>query len=118
MIDNSLRSGFLRSAGRSPAAIALSLRGRDFSYAELERTARIWAGALTRLTDGPPGRVGILAARSELSYAGVLAALFSGATFVPLNPRFPLVRTREMIRLAALDALLVDASTRSQASEL
>jgi len=110
--DRSLRSGFLRSAAETPSAIALHVRGHDISYAELERSARTWAGALLEATDGPPCRVGIFGARSEVSYAATLAALFLGATFVPLNPKFPAARTRDMLRLADVDALIVDANGR------
>jgi tricorn protease len=53
-------------------------------------------------------RVGVFASRSVTAYAGVLAALCSGATFVPLNPTFPVARTRQMLRRAELDAIIVD----------
>ena len=118
MTDDSLRSGFLRSAAAMPGAIALSLRGREFSYAELERTARRWAAALIQLVGEPPKRVAIFGARSEVSYAGALAALCSGATFVPLNPKFPASRTREMLRLSDVDALVADAHARPQLKEI
>ena len=65
MTDRSLRSGFLRSALETPDAIALTLPGRDISYAELERTARCWAAALTQIAGGRPKRVAIFGARSE-----------------------------------------------------
>src|SRR5262249_11798660 len=101
-----------------PDAVALSLRARDVSYAELERTARLWAAALVHLTGGRPERVGIFASRSEVSYGGVLASLCAGATFVPLNPKFPVGRTREMLQSAGVDALVVDANGLQQLDEL
>jgi amino acid adenylation domain-containing protein len=52
--------------------------------------------------------VGIFGSRSEVSYTAALAALYSGAAFVPLNPRFPPDRTRAMISRADLDAIFVD----------
>lgn len=103
----SLRSGFLRSAARSPDSLALSIGKRTWAYAELERTARIWAHALLHACDGRPRQVGVLGYRSEVSFVGVTASLLAGATFVPLNPNFPPGRTRMMIELADLDAIIV-----------
>lgn len=59
-------------------------------------------------TGGYSKRVGVLGYRSETSYLGTLASLFAGAAFVPLNPRYPVRRTRAMIEIAELGALLVD----------
>ncbi len=104
----SLRSGFLRSAASYPDAPALILGERSITYKELDQTARTWAGTILGSLGRPARRVGILAYRSEVSYAGVLAALYSGAAFVPLNPTFPAGRTSEMVRLADLDAIIVE----------
>jgi amino acid adenylation domain-containing protein len=62
--------------------------------------------------------VGVFGYRSRTSYAGALAALCSGATFVPLNPSFPRERTRDMIRQAELDAIIVDGSALAQLAEV
>jgi amino acid adenylation domain-containing protein len=113
--DRSLRTGFLRSVSALPSAPALVVKGVARTYGELDRTARLWAGALIAAA-GPVRRVGIFGSRSEVSYTGVLAALYSGATFVPLNPTFPSARTRAMIASAELDAIIVDAGAASQLS--
>jgi amino acid adenylation domain-containing protein len=105
----SLRSGFLHNADLRPDAPALFVGGRIWSYGELEEMARVWAHALLATLERPARRVGVLAYRSEHSFAGVLAAMFAGAAFVPLNPTFPAARTGMMIELADLDALLVEA---------
>jgi amino acid adenylation domain-containing protein len=104
----SLRSGFLRSAAIEPDALALCIGQRSWTYGELQRTALTWAHALVDTLGRAPARVGVLGYRSECSYAGTLAALFAGATFVPLNPNFPAARTQMMIELADLDAILVE----------
>ena len=102
--DRSLRAGILRQARSAPGQIALRLVGRDIVYAELVDTARRWAGRLIDLAAGRPTRVGVFAYRTETAYAGVLASLFAGAAFVPLNRRFPSERTLDMIVQAELDA--------------
>ena len=104
----SLRSGFLRSAATYPDAPGLILGERTITYRELDQTARTWAAAIIDSLGRAARRVGVLAYRSEVSYVGALAALCSGAGFVPLNPTFPALRTREMIRLAELDAIIVE----------
>lgn len=110
----SLRTGFLRSADERPDAPCLVIKGDTLSYGEVEVLAGAWSGAIVAGLGRPARRVGVLAWRSRESYAGVLAALCSGAAFVPLNPRFPLERTREMIRQAELDAIIVDAQGFAQ----
>jgi amino acid adenylation domain-containing protein len=108
--DRALRSGFLRSALRDPGAPALVIGETTLSYGALEGRARRWAHAMVQELGRPPERIGILGQRSETTYAGILAALLGGGAFVPLNVRFPVGRTRDMIKRAELDALVVDSA--------
>ena len=114
MIDRSdgtsLRSGFLRHAGVHACAPAVVVRGRTYSYGEVEETARRWARAIVEAGSQRPERVGLFAYRSAVAYTGTLAALFSGAGYVPLNPTFPPEKTASMIIAADLDAVIVDSS--------
>ncbi|HLX83579.1 MAG TPA: amino acid adenylation domain-containing protein [Terriglobales bacterium] len=112
--DHSLRAGFLRQVALRPDAPALVVENRVSSYGRLDETARRWAGAIVERLDRPAERVGVFGSRSEISYSATLAALCSGAAFVPLNPRFPPERTRAMIRQAELDALIVDGLASTQ----
>lgn len=114
----SLRSGFLRSARERPDSPCLVVKGTSYSYADVEASARSWAHGIVRTLGRPARRVGVFGYRSRVSYAGVLAALFSGATFVPLNPTFPRERTREMMRAAELDAVIVDQTAADQLSDV
>jgi amino acid adenylation domain-containing protein len=106
--DASLRAGFLKQVAIRPNAPALVVNDRARSYGELDETARHWAGAIVRRLGRPAERIGVFGSRSEVSYTAALAALYSGAAFVPLNPRFPPDRTRAMIKQAELDAIFVD----------
>jgi amino acid adenylation domain-containing protein len=114
----SLRSGFLANAASRPDACALVVQGVQRTYGELNHTARVWAHALGRTLDRPAERVGVFGHRSEVSYTGVLAALFSGATFVPLNRTFPAARTRAMVEAANLDAIVVDRGSAPQLAQI
>ncbi|MEU2718344.1 amino acid adenylation domain-containing protein [Streptomyces sp. NPDC007205] len=106
----SLHSGFLKHEATHPDFVALSVGGREYTYAEVGETARRWAGALREAEGGRPSRVAVLGYRSHTSYTAVLAALLAGAAFVPLNPRFPVARNRAMLERAQVDALIVDAA--------
>jgi non-ribosomal peptide synthetase component F len=112
--DGSLRAGFLRQVALRPDAPALVVKDRIISFGELDQTARLWAGAIVGRLGGPAARVGVFGSRSEVSYIAALAALYSGAAFVPLNPRFPADRTRAMIRYGDLDAIFVDRLASTQ----
>ena len=110
----SLRSGFVRSAGRNPEAPALVVGEKASSYGVLDGRARRWAHAIVQRLGRRPGRVGIFGHRSETIYTGILASLLGGGAFVPLSPRLPAERTRAMIRVTELDALIVDGTALGQ----
>src|SRR3954468_2251016 len=114
----SLRSGFLWHAQLTPDAPAVSVRGVIRSYGELHEQASRWAAVMTDACGGRPERVGLFAYRSETAYTGCLAALFSGATFVPLNPTFPVEKTAAMVERADLDAMIVDSTCLPQLSSV
>ncbi|RKN05112.1 amino acid adenylation domain-containing protein [Streptomyces radicis] len=113
-----LHDWFLRGLARDPGATALRVGGTAVTYERLHGRALALAGALLAAAGERPCRVGLLAERGEDAYAGVLAALYAGATVVPLNPDFPAERTRRMIEAAGLDALLADATGRTLLPEL
>jgi D-alanine--poly(phosphoribitol) ligase subunit 1 len=108
---------FFENALRNPDGPALSVGAEDFSYGELAGIVERVAGWLTARFAGPAPRVGILAARSWEAYAGVLATSWAGATYVPLHPDWPEERILRILKLAALDALIVDADGRKALSQ-
>jgi amino acid adenylation domain-containing protein len=104
----SVAADFLARAERNPDAVGLVVNARSYTYAEMADTAGRWAARLRALRSRESMRIGIYAYRSATNYLGVLAAIFAGATFVPLNPTFPGARTGQMVQQADLDAILVD----------
>ena len=103
-----LTGWFLRGLRLDPEAEALRIGRQSYSYRELHERALALAGEVVALAGPRPRRVGFLASRTLQAYAGMLAALYAGATAVPLNPDFPAPRTVEMIEAVGLDALIVD----------
>jgi acyl-CoA synthetase (AMP-forming)/AMP-acid ligase II len=99
---------FYNNAMRNPERLALSVNGRDFSYCELADIVGRIAGWLRESCSGEVKRVGILASRSWIAYAGILAAAWEGAAYVPLNPDWPEQRLQKILETTELDALVVD----------
>ncbi|MBB2913061.1 amino acid adenylation domain-containing protein [Streptosporangium becharense] len=113
-----LYARFLRGLAASPGGAAFRVGADTATYAEVHRTALLWAGALLRRTPVPLGAVGVLAAKGATAYTGLLAGLYAGVTVVPLQPDFPAARTRQMIEAAGVSALVVDERGRARADEL
>jgi amino acid adenylation domain-containing protein len=63
-------------------------------------------------------RVGILAARSIETFAGIIGTAWAGGTYVPLNPKIPASRLAYVIQRAKIDALIVDAKGAPRLDEL
>jgi amino acid adenylation domain-containing protein len=107
-----LHEAFLRSVDRDERAEALRIGGQRISYGRLHERALRLAGGLLSRSPRAPRRVGVLGARSEDMYAGLLAAHYAGAAAVPLNPAFPPERLRYMMTAASLDGLIADDKGR------
>ena len=113
-LQSRLHTGFLVSAFRYPDRVALSIGQQQWTYAQIEELARRWAAQLIVVTGGQPARIGVLGYKSLTSYVGILASLFAGATYVPLNPNYPVLRTRLIAQQADLNAIIVDERSVSQ----
>jgi len=103
----SLIQGFLESAQRFPARPALVVNDQSFTYEELRgRAARI-AAAILLQEEQPFPLAAVLAQRSIAAYSGILGILSAGKGYVPLNPKFPVERTRRMLQLSGCKVLIV-----------
>jgi amino acid adenylation domain-containing protein len=103
-----LHEAFLGSVDRDEQAEALRIGDESISYGRLHERALRLAGDLLSRSPRAPRRVGVLGARSEDMYAGLLAAHYTGAAAIPLNPAFPAERLRYMMTAASLDGLIAD----------
>jgi amino acid adenylation domain-containing protein len=112
-----LLSGFLASAERFADRPALELEGVPISYAELRRRASTIAASLAAGAPPQPRLTAVFASRSVTAYAGVLGALLRGHGYVPLNPRYPAGRNREILERAGCAAVVVDAGALDAAAE-
>lgn len=110
--NSSLVSAFHRHSVANPDRIALAVGGSTLTYGELAGISRQVARFL-----GRPARVGVLASRSVEAYAGILGTLWSGAAYVPINPKVPEERLIQILRITKLDALIVDAAGADHLSD-
>jgi amino acid adenylation domain-containing protein len=108
--DPSLATRFLAGLGTAPRNVALRVGSESVTYEHVHELALSWAAALRDAAAGErPGPVGVLADKSVQAYVGILAALYSGATVVPLHAAFPIERTRYMLDAAGVTAVVADA---------
>jgi amino acid adenylation domain-containing protein len=99
---------FFQQAREHPRRIALAIEDATWTYGELCQWAQRVAGWLAK-QDAPPARVGILASRTFETYASILGACWAGAAYVPISPKLPEERLRDILRRTQMDALVVDA---------
>ncbi|MET9854945.1 AMP-binding protein [Streptomyces sp. NPDC006450] len=104
----SLHDRFLHGLAASPRGTAVRVGADSASYEQLHELALDWAGTLTARAGERPRAVGVLANQGITAYAGVLAALYAGATVVPLHAGFPAARTRHMLELSGASTLIAD----------
>lgn len=114
-----LRWGFSRSVERFADREALVVGQHRVTYRELDARARQVAATLDRhALPGEGPLTAVFGHRHPTTFAGILGALSRGHGYVPLNPTFPVERTRAMLARAGCRALVVDPTAYGQLGEL
>jgi amino acid adenylation domain-containing protein len=114
-----LSTAFLQSCEKYHDHRAISVGGQEVSYDDLARRAMSLAATVRRaspFTEVP--LTAVLAYRSETAYAGILGALLVGHGYVPLNPTFPIDRTRLMLERSKCRSIIVDARSEPQLEKI
>jgi len=102
----------LEIAHSDPERAALVIDGESWSYAELVAAAYEIARQFPATHEGEPQAItAVMAQRHISSYAGILAARFSGHAYVPLNVNHP--RQRNATILKSSGAQRVVCGTRA-----
>ncbi len=91
-----------------PHRIALKTACGTLTYAELERHAGCLASSLQGCGVERGGSVAIALPRSFEQIVSLLAAMKSGAAFIPLDPGWPLERLRKVLAEAAPRVLIAE----------
>ncbi|WP_217145927.1 amino acid adenylation domain-containing protein [Streptomyces sp. AC627_RSS907] len=89
---------FLRSAHDAPERVAIRDSGGSWTYAEVAAAAAGLAGRLAAAGVVPGDRVGVMAARRAGGPVAILAVLWSGAAYVPIDPGWPAARRAAVLR--------------------
>ena len=114
----SLGGRVLNSAERFPERPALWVAGNTLTYQDLLQQGQSLAQVIQPFEGGTQVKAGIFVYRSAGAYCGILGALLAGAAYVPLNPRFPVERSRLMIEQAGINILFIDKACEKKAAEI
>ena len=112
-------SNFLQSCEKFAGATALDIRGQETTYEDLANRAKSLGATVGKaVPSADVALTAVFAYRSQTAYAGVLGALLAGHGYVPLNPTFPIGRTRLMLERSMCRSLIVDARSEPQLEKL
>lgn len=105
-VQQSLYEWFAASVAEFADRPALEIGADRLTYRELHDLTERLAGRVLLAHGRTPRRIGLLAGRGVLAYAGYLAVQRLGATVVPLNPGFPPARNAAVATAGDLDLVL------------
>jgi amino acid adenylation domain-containing protein len=118
-IKKALYSGFLESCEKFPNRPALDVQNQVLSYRELKDQAASLALTLEiNAPEEPHPLTALLANRSVTAHSGILAILFRGHGYVPLNPAFPVKRLRWILEHTECASLIIDSEGEKKIDEL
>jgi amino acid adenylation domain-containing protein len=114
--DKTVADLFEEQAARTPEALALKCGACQMNYRELNGRANQLARHLKSLGVGPESIVAVCLERSLDMITAWLAALKSGAAYLPLDPSLPAERLRFMLKDSKAAVLLTQQSLRADLS--
>ena len=100
---------FLQSAARTPDTVAIDVDGRHVTYARLAERVHGLGGALSGHVR-PGDAVLLVVDRPDDAVVAMLACLYVGAAFVPVEPTTPVQRRASIVGRVAPTAVLHGAA--------
>ena len=85
--------------------IALKVNERNITYAQLNKIS-LKIASLILLEKITGANIGIFGQRNFSTYLGILATLYSGNTYVPINKNYPLVKIKEIFKDSKIEVLI------------
>jgi amino acid adenylation domain-containing protein/non-ribosomal peptide synthase protein (TIGR01720 family) len=104
-------------AERSPTSVAVTYEGRELTYAQLRRRSDALARVLVTRGVKPENVVALVAERSDLFLIAMLAIFKAGAVYLPLDPRQPAMRQRQVLDGSGAPWLIASESAATLARE-
>jgi non-ribosomal peptide synthetase component F len=111
--DRALHRYVVDQAQRTPSATAVSFRDRHLTYGELERRSRRLALLLQGQGGARGARVAVCLEPSLDTVICLLGVMRAGATYVPLDPGYPVERLRLMLADTGAEVLLTQRALAS-----
>ena len=99
---------------RTPDAVSVTYERGSLSCEELGRRANQLAGYLIRRGLRPDQLVALCVERGLEMVVGIMGILKAGAAYVPLDPDYPLERTREILKGTHARLLLTQEALKSR----
>ena len=103
---------------KRPTAVAIESREGSISYAELDRLTNHLAHELQDAGVGPESFVSICLEKSSAAILAMLAIQKAGGAFVPLNPKDPIERLRNLAEQTDARVTLCSEQTQQLAADL
>lgn len=110
----SVQSSVLRRAASNPNQIAIECANGSLSYAQLQKRAFAIATRLQQEGVVPGDRVAVCMGRSTDTVATLLAILLAGASYVPLDSRYPAARIETAVEDSEARLLVTDRELHLQ----
>lgn len=101
-----------------PDKVAIVVDDRQYTYEEINARANQLAWSLIERGISAEKQVGIAMPYSQKTIVSILGVLKSGASFVPIDIKFPRQRVLTIFRDAEISLLLTDESTATEFQEL
>ncbi len=109
---------FLKQVKARPGAPAVSHGDAMLSYRQLDEACQGVADALKGQGVGPDARVGLCALRSIDMLVGLLAIVRVGASYIPLDPDYPVERLTHMVKDGDCRVILTQRALREKLKDI
>lgn len=110
-MDKTVVDLFEEQVQKSPDNIAVVSNGKKLTYKELNEKANQLANYLINASVKSGDIVGIMTNRSVEMVIGLIAILKAGATYLPIDPDYPLQRISYMLDNSKSNIILVNDQT-------
>ena len=110
-LDKTVVDLFEEQVQKSPDNIAVVSNGKKLTYKELNEKANQLANYLVNASVKSGDIVGIMTNRSVEMVIGLIAILKAGATYLPIDPDYPLQRISYMLDNSKSNIILVNEQT-------
>ncbi|PMB02626.1 non-ribosomal peptide synthetase [Fischerella thermalis CCMEE 5273] len=106
--DQTIHQLFEEQVIKTPEKVALFLGNKEMTYDELNGRSNQLARFLLKRNVRKGTIVGLLCSHSFEAVIGMLGVLKAGATYLPIDPNYPLERVRYILQDAQMKWVLID----------